>query len=245
MRCWRWLAVSAGLMALPGCLQSTQLGGASSFAKGSSGLSGDAQDADDALKSCASPLGTVALVEDQSVYYGRYGLESPLPVLRLMISQSGCFNVVDRGQAITRIQQEQLLSGTQGSAQRIVGAQYFLTPNVVFSDPNSGGGAGSLTALGRYLPGELSALAGNLGLQRSEVQTVLFLTQTSTGLQVAAAEGSAKNSDLSLGGFGWIRGLGGAASAYASTDMGKLVIGSLVDAYNKMVVQLQREKGTS
>jgi curli biogenesis system outer membrane secretion channel CsgG len=48
-----------------------------------------------------------------------------------------------------------------------------------------------------------------------------------------------------VGGFGWLGGLGGAASAYASTDEGKLVIASLVDAYNKMVTQLQREASTS
>ncbi len=115
----------------------------------------------------------------------------------------------------------------------------------MFSDPNSGGGSGSLSALGGLLPGGLGstvgALAGNLGLQRSEVQSVLFLTQTSSGIQVAAAEGSAKNSDLSLGGLGGIAGLGGAASAYASTAMGKLVIGSLVDAYGKLVAQLRAE----
>jgi len=245
MRCGRKSTVLAATLALSGCLQSTQLGGASSFASGSGGLAGNAQDADSRLQTCRSPLGTVALVEEQNVYYGRYGLESPLPVLRLMIGQSGCFNVVDRDRAITRIQQEELLTGRQGSAQKIVGAQYFLTPEVVFSDPNSGGGSGSLTGLGSYLPGQLRALAGNLGLQQSEVQSVLFLTQTSTGLQVAAAEGSAANSDLSLGGFGWLEGLGGAASAYASTDQGKLVIASLVDAYNKMVTQLQREGGAS
>lgn len=248
MPCWRGLMAGAGLLALSGCLQSTELGGASSFAKGATGVSGDAQGADAALQTCASPLGTVALVEDQHIYsgyYTRYGLESPLPVLRLMIGQSGCFNVVDRGQALTRIQQEELLTGRSGSAQKMVGAQYFLTPNVVFSDEDSGGASGALSALGRYLPGEFGSIAGNLGLQQSEVQSVLFLTQTSTGLQVSAAEGSAKNSDLTLGGFGWISGLGGAARAYASTDMGKLVVASLVDAYNKMVTQLRSQSGTS
>lgn len=231
------LAALLAMTALAGCLQTTQLGGASSFASGSSSMAGNAQGAKTNLPSCTAPLGTVALVEDQTNYYGRYNLESPLPILRLMIAQSGCFNVVDRGGAISRIQEEQLLTGKGGSKQKLVGAQYFLTPNIVFSDQNSGGGGANL---GSYLPGYIGAIAGNLGLQQSEVQTVLFLTQTSTGVQVAAAEGSAKNSDLSLGGFGWISGaLGGAANAYASTDMGKLVIGSLVDAYTKLVTQLR------
>jgi curli biogenesis system outer membrane secretion channel CsgG len=238
-------ATTAAATALTGCLQTTELGGASGFATGSGGVTAGAQGAQSNLPRCDAPLGTVALVEDQDVNFSRYNLESPLPVLRLMISQSGCFNVVDRGGAITRIQQEQILTGSQGSRQRLAGAQYFLTPNVVFSDANSGGGTGSLAALGGLLPGGLGgtvgALAGNLGLQRSEVQSVLFLTQTSTGIQVAAAEGSAKNSDLSVGGLGGLAGLGGAASAYASTAMGKLVIGSLVDAYGKLVAQLRAE----
>lgn len=226
--------------ALAGCLQTTQLGGASGFASGSGAMAGNAQGAQSNLPTCTSPLGTVALVEDQTVNYSRFNLESPLPILRLMIAQSGCFNVVDRGGALSRIQQEQALTGKSGSTQKIVGAQYFLTPNIVLSDANSGGGSGNL---GSLLPGYIGAIAGNLGLQQSEVQSVLFLTQTSTGIQIAAAEGSAKNSDLSLGGLGWIRGLGGAANAYASTDMGKLVIGSLVDAYTKLVRQLQTANG--
>lgn len=235
----------AAAAVLSGCLQSTELGGASSFTKGSGGAMAGAQGAAGNLASCDGPLGTVALVEDQNVSYGRYNLESPIPVLRLMVSQSGCFNVVDRGGALTRIQQEELLTGRKGQARKLAGAQYFLTPNVVFSDPNSGGGSGSLSALGGLLPGGLGstvgALAGNLGLQRSEVQSVLFLTKTSSGIQVAAAEGSAKNSDLTVGSFGWLGGLGGSAGAYASTAMGKLVIGSLVDAYGKLVAQLRAE----
>ena len=227
--------------ALSGCLQSTELGGTSSFTKGSGGAMAGAQGAAGNLASCDGPLGTVALVEDQNVSYGRYNLESPIPVLRLMVSQSGCFNVVDRGGALTRIQQEELLTGRKGQARKLAGAQYFLTPNVVFSDPNSGGGAGSLGALGRYLPGGFGSVVGNLGLQQSEVQSVLFLVRTEDGVQVAAAEGSAKNSDLSLGGFGWLGGLGGSASGYASTAIGKLVIASLVDAHNKLVAQLKAE----
>jgi len=237
MRSTAALLIAASLCGCEG-LSTTELGGASGFAQGSGGQSAEAQGASSNLKTCGAPLGTVALVEDQTVSYSRYNLESPLPVLRLMITQSGCFNVVDRGGALTRIEQEQILTGKQGSKQRITGAQYFLTPNVVFSDANSGGG--SLSALSGMLPGAIGSLAGNLGLQKSEVQSVLFLTQTSTGVQVAASEGSAKNSDLKFNSFGWLGGGGGGASGYASTAMGKLVIASLVDSYNKLVTQLQK-----
>lgn len=232
-------ALGLAALSLSGCLQSTQLGGASSLASGSAGSAGGAQGQSAALPRCVAPLGTIALVEGSYTYHSYYGLDSPMPVLRLMVAQSNCFRVVDRGPALNEIQREQLLTGSSGSAQRIVGAQYFLTPNVVFSDPNSGGMSGGLNALSSVLPGQLSSLASSLDLQNSEVQSVLFLTETADGVQVAAAEGSAKNSDLSLRGYGWLGGLGGSAGAYASNDQGKLVVASLVDAYAKLVQQVQ------
>ncbi|MEZ5826757.1 MAG: hypothetical protein R3C97_19160 [Geminicoccaceae bacterium] len=59
-----------------------------------------------ALPRCSAPLSTVATVEDQYASYQRYNVRSPLPVLRLLVAQSGCFNIVDRGAGLTRIRQE-------------------------------------------------------------------------------------------------------------------------------------------
>ena len=66
------------------------------------------QGANAALEKCASPLGTVALVEETSAEWYRlftteYRLGSTVPVLRLMIQQSNCFIVVERGRAMANM----------------------------------------------------------------------------------------------------------------------------------------------
>ena len=241
----RSLRVAVALLATVGlsaCLSSNELGGGSSLASGSAGISGNAQGANENLPRCDAPLGTVALVEDQYASYRRYNVESPLPVLRLLVAQSGCFNVVDRGAGLTRIRQEEALTGGSGQGeQKLVRAQYFLTPQLAYADSNSGGGGANLGGLLGDYGGTFARLAGSVGLQQAEAQTILFLTQTDTGLQVASAEGSSKNSDLALRGNTFFSRLGGGASAYASTDMGKVIIASLVDGLNKLVTQLRAE----
>src|SRR5690606_17532253 len=160
-------------------------------------------------------LGTVALVEDQNPALAQHGLTSPVPVMRLIIAQSGCFNVVDRGQAPTRIQQEQALTGGGGSRQKLVAAQYFRTPTVLVQDAKARGGIGGLGAL---IPGTFGIIAGAVGAKDSQAQTLLTLTQTSSGMQVAVAEGSAQTRDFTLAGFGLGGGVGGGLGAYGSTD---------------------------
>jgi curli biogenesis system outer membrane secretion channel CsgG len=222
--------------ALAGCMSQTTTGQGGSIAQGAASASAAPVQGTPQIPSCTAPLGTVALVEEQNPGLAQRGLSSPVPVMRLIIAQSGCFNVVDRGQALTRIQEEQSLTGSGGSSQRLVAAQYFLTPNVLFEDSNSGGFGGGL---GGLLPGYAGVLAGAIGAKDSAAQTLITLTQTSSGMQVAVAEGSARNRDFTLGGFGFGGGVGGALGAYGSTDIGKTVMAALVDAYAKMVNQLK------
>jgi curli biogenesis system outer membrane secretion channel CsgG len=147
--------------------------------------------------------------------------------------------VVDRGQALTRIQQEEELTGGGGAKKKLVAAQYFLTPNILFQDDNAGGGGLAIGALTSMLPGSLAAIGGGVGYKASEAQALLFLTQTSTGLQIATAEGSAQTRDWTLGGLGFGGGIGGGLGSYASTDLGKTVIAALIDAHNKLVTEIK------
>jgi hypothetical protein len=234
------LAALAAATFLGGCdTSSTQTGAGGTMVTGSGGLSGPAQQAAPQLVHCDAPLGTVALVEEQIPGLAQMGLSSPIPVIRLMITQSGCFNVVDRGQALTRIQEEQALTGQGGSKRTLVAAQYFITPNIVFKDSNAGGAGGALGAIGSVLPGYLGLVGSAVGYKASQAQSVLFVTQTSTGLQIAAAEGSAETKDWTFAGFGYGGGVFGGLGAYSDTDIGKTVTASLLDAYSKLVAQLK------
>jgi len=195
----RFLTTALLAMLVAGCAQ-TQLGQGGSMATGAASVAGPPQQEAQQLAKCSSPLGTVALVEEQIPALAQAGLSSPIPVLRLLVSQSGCFNVVDRGQALTRIQEKQALTGTGGSRQKLAAAQYFLTPNILFEDSNSGGAGAALGAIGSMLPGMLGFVGSGLGYQASEAQALLFLTQTSTGMQIVSAEGSAQTRDWALRG---------------------------------------------
>ena len=154
------------ILAVGGCASQTQLGGGSSMATGSSGVAGT-QSASSQLARCDRPLGTAALVEPESYtlsVLSGYGLSSPVPVLRMLMAQSNCFRVVDRGAALSSIQTEDALaqsgmlkSGSTTARGRMVTTQYLLTPNVVFSNQDAGG-LNALGALGGYFGG-----AGGLG----------------------------------------------------------------------------------
>src|SRR5207247_3682583 len=116
-------------------------------------------------------------------------------------------------------------------------ADYIMTPAVVFSEDNAGGVGGAVGAIGGLF-GPAGRAAGALagGLRFKEAQTSMLLADARSGLQVAAAEGSAKKADFRLGGL-----LGGAGVAvaglggYEKTAEGKIIAASFADNYNGIV----------
>ena len=246
------LTAGISLLFLAACQGDPQLGSGGSTVSGSGGAAG-AQGASSQLERCSQPLGTAALVETNSNALGllrSIGLESPLPLLRLMMTQSNCFQVVDRGAALRNIQTEQnlqqsgmLQQGSTTARGRMVTAQYMVTPNVIFSNQDAGGGD-VLSSLGGFF-GRGGALAGSVAgsMQVQEAQTTLFLTDAQSGVQTAASEGSARVTDF--GGRSGIRGWGGglfgrgAVGGYGNTDEGKLIAAAFMDAHNKLVQQVR------
>jgi curli biogenesis system outer membrane secretion channel CsgG len=248
-------AVSAVLAALVviACQGTPQLGQGGSMVTGSGGSAG-AQGASHQLVRCTQPLGTAALVEaspEALTGLQTLGLASPLPMLRLLMAQSGCFRVVDRGAAMRNIEQEEYLrqsgmlrQGSQTAKGKMITTQYLITPNVLFSNPNAGGAALG-TAVGGLLGGGAGALVGGAvgSIRIKEAQTMLFLTDAQSGEQVGVAEGSAKVTDFGGGGGlgGWGGGVAGivGVSGYGNTAEGKLIAAALLDAHNKLVAQVQ------
>ncbi len=64
---------------------------------------------------------------------------------------------------------------------------------------------------------------------------------TRSGIQVAAAEGSTKKADLSLGGFVAGGGAAGGLGGYASTNEGKIIAAALMDNYNNIVLAVRND----
>ena len=224
---------------------------------GSAGTSG-AHDPNSDLTYCDKALGAVAVAEPQShvlAALGQYGLQSPSGLLRLLIQQSNCFLVVERGVGMQNMMQERQLAqsgqlrgeSNMGGGQ-IITADFILTPSVVFSESNAGKIGGAIGGLLGRKNRLIGGVAG--GLKFKEAQTTMLLADARTSLQVAAAEGSAKKADFGFGVLLGGGGVGGALGGYGNTNEGKVVAASLADNYNGIVQavrndpNLQRDVGT-
>jgi len=119
-----------------------------------------------------------------------------------------------------------------------VAADYTMNPSIQFSQ-NTGGMGGALGGLTRSL-GVLGALAG--GIKTNEASTTLIMIDNRSGVQLAAAEGTAKNTDFALFGaaYGWAGA--GAASGYSNTPEGKIIIAAFTDSYNQLVKVVRNYK---
>jgi curli biogenesis system outer membrane secretion channel CsgG len=238
----RGLLVLALAAAITPAADSQTLGDGGSAAQGSAGPQG-AQNANAQLEKCDGPKGTLAVVEPQShaiASLQRYGLGSPTSVIRMLIQQSNCFQVVERGAAMQNMMQErnlaqsgELQGGSNVGKGQMVAADFIVNPNVVFSESNAGGvGGGLLGALGGRW-GTVGALVG--GLKFKQAQTSMLLVDARSGIQVAAAEGNAEKADFALGGALFGAGGGATLGGYSNTNEGKVIVASYVDNWNNIV----------
>jgi curli biogenesis system outer membrane secretion channel CsgG len=195
------------------------------------------------VEKCDAPKGTIAVHEPQDDLIARlrsFGLASPTAVIRMMIQQSNCFQVIERGVAMQNLMQERQLADSglmqQGSNMgkgQMVTADFLLTPNITFSENNAGGvGAGMLGMFGG-VGHVLGALAGSLKFK--EAETSMLLVDARSGIQVAAAEGKAEKTDFALGGALFGGAMAGGGGGYTKTNEGKIIVASFLDNWNKVV----------
>jgi hypothetical protein len=227
-----------------------------SVVQGSAGTGGSS--GDKGLEHCDKPMGAVAVVEPQDHILRAltgYGLGSPVGLIRLMIQQSNCFLVVERGVGMQNVMQERQLASSGELRQnsnmgggQMVAADFVMTPSVVFSENNAGGVGGAVGGLFGRRAAVVSAVAG--GLKFKEAQTSMLLADARSGIQVSAAEGSTRKADLRVGGALFGGGLGAAGGGYGNTNEGKIIAAALLDNYNQIVMtvrndsSLQRSVGT-
>ena len=253
------LATAASALLLAGCETTNMKMGspeAKTVATGSA-AGGATSGESSALEKCGSPLGTLSLVENQNagwytVLTGEYKLPPTSNLLRLLVQQSNCFVVVERGAAGMRSMNRereimasgQMRGGSNMGGGQMVASDYGLSPEIIFSDNNTGGG---MAALGGLLGGGRGrALAGVGGSMRTrEASAMLTLVDHRSGVQVAASEGSASKTDLDI--FAGLSGISGGAGlgGYQSTPQGKVLVAAFMDAYNQMVRSLRNYKAQS
>jgi hypothetical protein len=214
------------LLALAGCGEKkTELGQGGSVVTGSAGPQG-AQNAARELVRCEAPVATLALAENPNGYTVGSGYHlpaSPVPLVKLLAQQSGCFRVVDRSAGLRGTIQEQdlkdsgILRKNNSTVAKGKGyeAQYTLTPSLTFSEQDAGRGLAGVIAMIPVLR-DIAGLAGLVEqVKFKEAQTALLLSDNETTEQVAAATGAARTTDLGVGGLVFGK-LGGAAMTLPS-----------------------------
>lgn len=239
------LTITALSVLLTACVSTgVQMGSKKAESSVSGGAGGsNAEDANASLERCDRALGTVAIDEDtSSPWYnrmGRYGVNSTVPILRVMAQQSNCFIVVERSRrGMAHIERERALEDSgelRGSSNfgkgQLVAADYTIIPSLIFSDDDTGGVGG---LIGGLLGGSIGALIGG-SLSFADAQSVMTLVENRSGVQVAAAEGSARATNIKAGIGLFGGGGGGGFGGYTKTPEGKVIVGAMMDAFNTMV----------
>lgn len=243
-------ALSAAVAALSACVSTApKMGENKGTVTGAAG-GASADNANSALEKCDESLGTLAMEEDVNApWYAQLRgqqLGSTLPVLRLMIQQSNCFVIVERGRAMNNMMRERELQqsgemrgGSNFGQGQMVAADYTMSPSIQFAAKTGGASAGLLSGFG-VLGAAAGVVAG--GMSRNEASTTLLLIDNRSGVQISAAEGTSKNMDFSLFGGLFGGGMAGGGGGYSSTPQGKVIVTAFADSYNQMVKALRNYK---
>lgn len=200
---------------------------------------------------CRKNLGTVSIVEPDSQWWRELSLGSPEAILRVFVQRSRCFTLVNRGRSLENSAMERALAA-QGELQKgsnigkgqIKAADYFLQPDIVSTNNNSGGGGlgGVLGGVGGFFGRGVGAIAGGLNIKKGEANVTLSVVNARTTVEEALTEGYARKSDVSFGGGGGgffggtFGGVGG--GGYQNTQIGQIIVLAYLDAYTKLVSEL-------
>jgi curli biogenesis system outer membrane secretion channel CsgG len=200
------------------------------------------------IPTCSRNLGSIAVLEPEQNWWSAYQLASPTSVIKVFVSKSRCFTLVDRGKGMAAMQAERELAssgdlrgGSNLGKGQIKAADYVLVPDLVSQNANaSGNNVGALLGglLGSH---KAAAVVGGLNIKRKTADVVLTVTDVRSSEQVAMTEGHATKTDLGWGaGAGvFAGGFGGAgASGYANTEIGQVVTLAYLQAYSDLVSQL-------
>ena len=203
---------------------------------------------------CTRKLGALAIVEPDNQWWREFNLGSPEAILRVFVQRSGCFTLVNRGRSMQSRAMERALAD-QGELQggsnlgkgQVQVADYFLEPNIVSANRNSGGGgvgaaAGALGGLFGGAGRVIGGLAGGINVKKGEANVTLSVVNARTTVEEALTEGYFRKRDLGFalgGGAGWWGGFAAAGGhGYENTEIGQIIGLAYLDAYKKLVTQL-------
>ncbi|QNP39696.1 CsgG/HfaB family protein [Lysobacter solisilvae (ex Woo and Kim 2020)] len=200
---------------------------------------------------CAKKLGSISIIEpeDATDWWTGQQLPAPSKLIKVFVSKSKCFTLVDRGAGMDAAMRERALAAggeLRGRSNigkgQIKAADYVMVPDLISKNSNAGGsGVGAL--IGGLLGGSQgAALGGAISFKKKTADVVLTVTDVRSSEQVAMAEGNGKKTDIGFGVGGGVfggSGLGGAGvGGYANTEIGQVITMAYLQAYTDIVSQL-------
>jgi curli biogenesis system outer membrane secretion channel CsgG len=203
---------------------------------------------------CTHKIGTLAIVEPDTQWWRELNLGSPEAIIKVFVQRSGCFSLVNRGGAMrsramerAMAEQGELQKGSNMGAGQVKAADYFLQPDIVSANQNSGGSnigaaAGALGGLFGHGGSFVGGIVGGINVKKGEANVTLSLVNARTTEEEALTEGYFRKRDLSFavgGGGGWWGGFAAAGGGgYENTEIGQIIVLAYLDAYKKLVTQL-------
>jgi len=138
---------------------------------------------------CTRRLGTLAIVEPERQWWRELNLGSPEAILKIFVQRSGCFGLVNRGRSMQSRAMERALAdngelqaGSNVGRGQVKTADYFLEPDIVSTNKNSGGGGvggGLGGAIGGLFGGSagsvIGGLAGGISVKKGEANVTLSI----------------------------------------------------------------------
>ena len=187
-------------------------------------------------------------------------LGSPEAIIKVFVQKSRCFTIVNRGRSMqsramerAMADQGELQAGSNLGKGQVKAADYFLEPNIVSANKNSGGGGvgAAAGALGGLFGGGgsfVGGIVGGINVKKGEANVTLSVVNART-TEEYVVEGYARKKDISWGaggGGGWWGGFAAAGGhGYQNTEIGQVIVLAYLDAYTKLVGQLGGHSATA
>lgn len=202
------------------------------------------------IPKCSRKLGTISVVEPEGSthWWTEQQLPAPTKLIKVFVSKSGCFTLLDRGMGMGAAMRErelaaggELRGGANVGKGQVKAADYVLVPDLISSNRDAGGSALGALA-GGLIGGSTGRLVGSLNINSKTADVVLTVTDVRSSEQVALVEGHGEKNDLGFGARGSLFGNTGVGAAgiggYANTTVGQVITMAYLDAYTKLVGEM-------
>src|SRR5256885_11733673 len=163
---------------------------------------------------CTHRIGTLAIVPPDKQWWRELNLGSPEAIIKIFVQQSGCFTMVNRDRAMQSREMERAMAdngelqrGSNMGKGQVKAADYFLQPDIVSANKNSGGG-GAGAAVGGLLGhfggwgGAVGALAGGVNVKKREANVTPTPVKGRTTQGETLDEGLRRKNSVHLGAQG-------------------------------------------